>query len=95
MSQEIFSVAIFEPLSGEKENALATMRELSAALLAGDYSRDLLYQDGKGQYVLLRSWKSAESRRAAQEDPEVQRCWAKLGNEIQIVKVYEALERVE
>ena len=31
---------------------------------------------------------------AAQEDPEVLRCWARLGNEIQILKVYEKLEEV-
>jgi hypothetical protein len=41
---------------------------------------------------LLRYWKSEEARRAAQEDPDAQRCWAKLGNEIQILKVYEKLE---
>jgi hypothetical protein len=45
--------------------------------------------------VLLRYWKSEEARRAAYEDPEVQRCWAKLGNEIRILKVFEVLEKVE
>jgi hypothetical protein len=45
--------------------------------------------------VLLRYWKSEEARRAAHEDPEVLRCWAKLGNEIRIVKVFEVLEKVE
>jgi hypothetical protein len=94
MSQEILSVAIYEPLPGEEEASMATMRDLLAALSAGSYSRDTLFRDGKSQYVLLRYWKSAESRRAAQEDPEVQRCWARLGNEIRIVKVYETLEEV-
>jgi hypothetical protein len=44
--------------------------------------------------VLLRYWNSEEARAAAQEDPEVLRCWARLGNEIQILKVYEKLEEV-
>jgi len=45
--------------------------------------------------VLLRCWKSEEARGAAYEDPEVQRCWAKLVNEIRILKVFEVLEKVE
>ena len=94
MSQEILSVAIYEPLPGKEEASMATMRDLFAALSAGSYSRDTLFRDGKSQYVLLRYWKSEESRRAAQEDPEVQRCWARLGNEIRIVKVYETLEEL-
>ena len=94
MSQEILSVAIYEPLPGKEADSLATMRDLLAALSAGGYSRDMLYHDGKSQYLLLRYWKSEEARRAAQEDPEVQRCWAKLAHEIKIVRVYETLEDV-
>jgi hypothetical protein len=94
MSQEILSVAIYEPLPGKEEESLATMHDLFAALSAGVYSRDMLYRDGKSQYLLLRYWKSEEARRDAQEDPEVLRCWAKLAHEIRIVKVYETLEDV-
>ena len=94
MSQEIPSVAIFEPVPGKEKECAITMRELFSALLTGGYSRDLLYRDDNSQYVLVRYWKSEEARRAAQEDPEVQRCWAKLGNEIKIVKVYETLQEV-
>jgi hypothetical protein len=94
MSQEILSVAIYEPLPDLEKESLATMRDLLAALSAGGYSRDMLYRDGKSQYLLLRYWKSEEARRAALEDPEVLRCWAKLAHEIRIVKVYETLEGV-
>jgi hypothetical protein len=94
MAQEILSVAIYEPLPGMETASLTTIRELIAILAAKGYSRDLLYRDGESHYVLLRYWKSEESRRAAQEDPEVLRCWARLGNEIQIVKVYETLDEV-
>jgi quinol monooxygenase YgiN len=93
MSQEILSVAIFEPLPGHEEASLATMRALIAALSAGGYSRDVLYRDVKSrEYILLRHWKSEEARRAALEDPEVLRCWAKLAHEIRTVKIYETLE---
>ena len=94
MPQEILSVAIYEPLPDMEAASLATIRELIAILSAKGYSRDLLYRDGESHYVLLRYWTSEESRRSAQEDPEVLRCWARLGNEIRIVKVYETLESV-
>lgn len=95
MPHEILSVAIYEPLPGQEEASVSTMRDLLAALAAGGYSRDKLYRDDKAQYVLLRYWKSDEARRAAQEDSEVLRCWAKLGHEIRIVKVYEHLEELD
>jgi hypothetical protein len=94
MAQEILAVAIYQPLAGMEESSLVTMRDLLAILSAKGYSRDSLFRDDEGNYVLLRYWESDESRRSAQEDPEVQRCWAKLGNEIQILKVYERLENV-
>ncbi|MFZ0284711.1 MAG: hypothetical protein WAL32_05730 [Terriglobales bacterium] len=74
---------------------MATVRELGAALAKAGYSRDLLYRDVKsGQYILLRYWRSEEARRAALEDPEVLRCWAKLAQEIRTVSVMETLEEV-
>jgi quinol monooxygenase YgiN len=91
---EVLSIAIFQPLPGHEQASLATMQALIAALSAGGYSRDLLYRDAKSQdeYILLRYWKSEDSRRAALEDPEVLRCWAKLSLEIRTLKIYEILE---
>jgi hypothetical protein len=43
----------------------------------------------------LRHWTSEDARRNAQEDPEAQRCWARLAHEIKIVKIYETLEEVQ
>jgi len=71
--------------------SLATIRELIAVLARKGYSRDLLYRSPDSHFVLLRYWKSEEARQAAQEDPEVLRRWARLGNEIRILKVYEKL----
>lgn len=87
-------MAIWEPLPGMEAASLATIRELMAILAAKSYSRDFLYREGESHYVLLRYWVSEDSRRAAQEDPEALRCWARLGNEIQTVKVYETLHEV-
>lgn len=75
--------------------ALATLRELNAVVSRKGYGRNLLYRSSDSQYVLLRYWNSEQARSTAQEDPELLRCWARLGNEIQILKVYEKLEEVE
>jgi hypothetical protein len=92
---EILSIAIFEPLPESQEAALATIRELGAALTKGGYSRDSVYRDAKsGHYILLRYWRSEEARRAALEDPNVLRCWARLAHEIRTVSVMETLDEV-
>ncbi len=95
MAQEILSVAIFESLPGKEKECANSLRELFVALSAGGYSRDVLYRDEQQHYVLTRYWRSEDARRAAQEDPEVLRCWARLGNETKIVKIYETLKEVD
>jgi len=87
-------MAIWDPVPGMEEASLATLRELSSIVASKGYGRDLLYRDRESHYVLLRYWKSEEARQSALEDPELQRRWARLGNEIQIVKVYETLSEV-
>jgi len=94
MSQEFLSLAIWEPLPGMGAASLASVRELNAIVSSKGYGRDLLYRSGDSHYLLLRYWNSEQARRTAQEDPELLRCWARLGNEIQILKVYEKLEEV-
>jgi hypothetical protein len=94
MSQEFLSLAIWEPLPGMEDASLATIRELNAIVSSKGYGRDLLYRSGNSHYMLLRYWNSDQARSTAQEDPELLRCWARLGNQIQILKVYEKLEEV-
>ena len=96
MSSEILSIAIFEPLPGKEQESLVTVRALGAALAKGGFSRDILYREARpgSEFILLRYWKSAEARRAAQEDPESLRCWAKLAQEVRTVRIYETLEEV-
>lgn len=94
MPQEILSVAVWEPVPQMEAASLNTLRELSAIVASKSYGRDLLYRDRESHYVLLRYWKSEDARRIAQEDPDMLRCRARLGNEIQILKVYETLSEV-
>lgn len=91
---EILSVAVWKPVPGKESASLATWHELTSILTKAGYGRDLLYRGREGHYVLLRYWKSEDARRAAQEDPDMLRCWARLGNEIEIVTVYETLDEV-
>ena len=95
MPQEIISLAVWEPVPEMETASLATLRELGSILAAKGYGQDFLYRDRESHYVLVRHWKSEEARSAAQEDPDMLRCWARLGNEIQIIKVYETLTEVE
>lgn len=92
MPEEILSVALWEPLPEMEAAALETFRELTTIVATKGYGRDLLYRDQQSHYVFLRYWKSEGTRRIAQEDPDMLRCWAKLGNQIQIIKVYETLQ---
>ena len=94
MAQEILSVAIWEPVPDHEAAALDTFHELTSIVARKGFGRDFLYRDREHHYVFLRYWKSEDARRAATEDPEMLRCWAKLSNEIQIVKVYETLSEV-
>jgi len=94
MAEEILSVAIWEPLPDHQAGALQTFHELMSIVARKGYGRDLLYRDHDQHYVFLRYWQSQDARRHAQEDPDMLRCWAKLGNEIQIVKVYETLTEI-
>jgi hypothetical protein len=94
MSQEYLSIAIWEPLPGLEAVSLETMRELNSIVSRKQYGRDLLYRSSDAHYILLRYWNSEQARSTAQEDPDVLRCWARLGNEIKILKVYEKLQEV-
>jgi len=94
MPEEILSVALWEPLPEMETAALDTFRELSSIVASKGYGRDLLYRDRDHHYVFMRYWNSEGSRRIAQEDPDMLRCWSRLGNQIQIVKVYETLQEV-
>ena len=94
MPQEILSVAIWEPVPEMESASLLTIGELSKIVSSKGYGRDLLYRDRENHYIFLRYWKSEDARRSAQEDPAMLRCWARLGNEIRIIKVYETLAEV-
>jgi hypothetical protein len=95
MSQGYLSVAIWEPLPGKEDASLTTTRELNRLIAQKGYGHDQLYRAKDSAYLLLRQWNSEQAQKAALEDPELQRRWARLANEIRTVKVYEKLEAVD
>ena len=97
MSQEVLSIAVFEPYPGEEQACLATLHELIRILHAANYSRDVVYRDRTKPncFVLVRHWTSEGARRQAQEDPAAQKCWARLGHQMTILKVYESLDELQ
>ena len=94
MPQGYLSLAIWEPMPGKEAESLATFRELNGIVSAKGYGHDQLYLGSRSHYVLLRYWNSEEAQRTALEDADLLRCWARLGNEIRILQVYEKLEAV-
>jgi quinol monooxygenase YgiN len=93
---EVLAIAVFAALPGHEPEAIATLGELSNVLATKDYSRDVLYRDGNasGRFVLLRYWRSEDAKREAQEDPDIQKFWARLGHLIEIERVLETLEEM-
>jgi quinol monooxygenase YgiN len=97
MSQEVLSIAVFEPYPGDEQACLATLHELSAILAERNYGQDCVYRDRSNAkcYVLVRHWASDAARRQAQEDPAVQKCWAQLAHLMTILKIYESLDEMK
>jgi hypothetical protein len=91
--REYLSIAIWEPLPGMEAASVATIRELNSIVSRKQYGRNLFFRSGS-EYVLLRYWRSEEASKAALEDAELLRCWARLANEIKISKVFEKLEEI-
>ncbi len=96
MSQEIFAIAIVKPEEGRDQEVLDILRELYAVMTRKNYSRNTVYRDRKdtSRLINFRYWTSEEARARAQEDPDVHRCWARLGQVAKVEFVMEQLDEV-
>ncbi|HVZ61837.1 MAG TPA: hypothetical protein VG892_13710 [Terriglobales bacterium] len=92
---EILAIAVILPNEGQEKECLATIRELYSLLERNRYSRDRLLRDvHDGRWIGVRYWASEKARKEAQEDPEVQRIWERLGRLCTVEKVREQLEEI-
>ena len=94
MGEEILAIAFVRPEEGQDEATIDVLRDLYDIMTSKNYSRNILYRDAKDSHTLvnLRYWSSEEARHKAHEDPDVHRCWARLG---QIAKVELVVERLD
>lgn len=94
MPESLISIAVMEPLPGCEDEFLQTLRELYALMHRKNYSRNQLFSNRiePKHYFNIRYWTSPEARNEAHEDPEVHRCWARLGNLCRMVRVHQTLD---
>ncbi len=95
MAKEIFSIAYIFPEEGKENETLEVLQELYAVMSRKGYSRNTLFRDVSTQRLAnLRCWTSEESREQAHEDPDIHRCWARLGQVARVEHVLEKLEEI-
>jgi quinol monooxygenase YgiN len=96
LSQDIFAIAVVRPEEGYEEEVLRILRDLYAVMTQKNYSRNVLYRDAKDprRLVNLRYWTSEDARTRAQEDPDVHRHWARLGQVAKVEQVMEQLDEI-
>jgi quinol monooxygenase YgiN len=77
----LVAIAVMEPFDGKEEEFLQVLQGLYLLLERKNYSRDLLFRDGRNpeRFFNVRRWNSSEARADAQEDPDVHHYWAQLG----------------
>jgi len=94
---EITSIAVLEPLEGEEPALLAVLHELYSLLERKGYSRDTLLRSRKEPvyFINVRCWASEQARLEAHEDPDLHRCWARLGQLCRIPRVHEILDDID
>lgn len=97
MNQEIFAIAVVRPHEGDEREVLNVLHELYEVMNAKGYSRNVLYRDVKheSRLINLRYWSSEDARARALEDPDVHRCWQRLGQLATVDQVFEELQEVE
>ena len=96
MREEIFAIAVVKPEEGHDQEVMDILRDLYAVMTRHNYSRNTVYRDRKdpSRLINFRYWTSEEARAHAQEDPEVLRCWARLGQVAKVEFVMEHLDEV-
>ena len=95
-TSEIMALAVVEAFDGKDEECLHLLHDFYAVLRRKQYSRDLLYRDLKDsrRFINIRYWRSDESRKEAQDDPDVHKFWQRLSEIAKVTQVYERLKDV-
>jgi hypothetical protein len=97
MGESILSLAVMEPFEGVEQEFLSVLSELYSVLERKGYSRDVLLRNHNQppHYFNIRYWTSSAARQEAQEDPDVHRCWARMGHLCHMRRVHDTLDEVD
>lgn len=97
MNEPILSLAVMEPVEGMEPDFLRVLQQLYSIMEKKGFARDVLLRNRRHppHYFNLRYWSSLEARQEAQEDPDVQRCWAQLGLLCHMRRVHDTLDEVD
>ena len=86
-----------EPTTHDEQELLAVIHRLYALMEAKGYSRNTLLRSRREPvyFINIRYWASEQARQDAHEDPEIHRCWSRLGQLCQIPRVHEMLDVID
>jgi len=98
MPDPLVSIAVMEPTgSSHEEELLAVLGKLYSLMEAKDYSQNVLLRSRRDPvyFINVRYWSSEEARQDAHDDPEIHRCWERLGQLCHIPRVHEILDVID
>jgi hypothetical protein len=97
MPDPLVSIAVLEPTTGHEEDLLAVIHRLYFLMEAKGYSQNVLLRSRSSPvyFINIRYWATEQSPQEAHDDPEVHRCWARLGQLCQIPRVHESMDVVD
>jgi len=93
----VLSIAVMEPFHGYEEEFMTVLHDLYSLMESKGYSRDILLRNPAEPtyFINVRYWKTPEMRQEAHEDPDVHRCWARLGHQCKMVRVHQTLDEID
>lgn len=97
MPDPLVSIAVLEPTGSREDELLDVLSKLYLLMEAKGYSRnELLRSRSEPVYFInLRYWCSEQARHDSHDDPEILRCWERLGQLCHIPRVHEIMDVVD
>lgn len=98
MPDPLVSIAVLEPTTDSREeDLLAVLGKLYELMEAKGYSTNVLLRSRVDPiyFINVRYWSSEQARQEAHDDPEIHRCWERLGQLCHIPRVHELMDVID
>ena len=98
MPDPLVSIAVLEPTTDSREEELlAVLGKLYELMEAKGYSKNVLLRSRVDPiyFINIRYWSSEQARHDAHDDPEIHRCWERLGQLCRIPRVHELMDVID